>query len=171
MGSPTYQKQRRWSLRRNGQQVGKHSEKGGYTSYWRVTHHLHGPSICTRRHDAIRQLIESHCYRAAIWLASLHPSHPLYKTTHRAARSYPKRHPSPLDNVLHIGEIKPHTLESIDPRPRHPHWIPPFVTSIPSTKEEACQAELDDEADIQMGPGKTVTSGQRQSFTTESESP
>ena len=105
----------------------------------------------------IRQLIESHCYRAAIRLASLHPSHPLYKITHRAARSYPKRHPSPLNNILHIGKIKPHTLESIDPHPRHPHWIPPFVTSIPSTKEEACQAELDDEADVKIytdGSGK-----------------
>ena len=105
----------------------------------------------------VRQLIEGQCNRAATRLASLHPSHPLYKTTHKAAKSYPKRHPSPLNNILHTSKIKPNSLETIDPRPRHPHWKPPFTTSIPTSKEDACQAELDDEADIKIytdGSGK-----------------
>src|SRR6202522_3998 len=106
---------------------------------------------------SVRQLIESQCYRAAIRLASTHPSHPLYKTTHKAAKSYPKRHPSPLNNILHISEIKPDCLEPMDPRPKHPHWEPPFITSIPPTKEDACQANLEDEADVKIytdGSGK-----------------
>src|SRR6202522_577188 len=106
---------------------------------------------------SVRQLIESQCYRAAIRLASTHPSHPLYKTTHKAAKSYPKRHPSPLNNILHTSKIKPNSLETIAPRPRPPHWKPPFTTSIPTSKEDACQAELDDEADIKIytdGSGK-----------------
>jgi hypothetical protein len=106
---------------------------------------------------SVRQLIESQCYRAAIRLASSHLSHPLYKTTHKVAKSYPKRHPSPLNNILHISEIKPDCLEPIDPCPKHPHWEPPFITSIPPTKEDACQADLEDEADVKIyadGSGK-----------------
>jgi ribonuclease HI len=105
----------------------------------------------------IKQLIEAHCHRSAIRLASLHPSHPLYKIVHRAASTYPKRHPSPLNSIMYASKITPYSMEKIDPRPRHPHWMSPLVTVIPPTKEDAQQAERDDEADVKIytdGSGK-----------------
>jgi len=105
----------------------------------------------------MKQLIRAHCHRAAVRLATLHTSHPLYKTVHKAAKAYPKRHPSPIHNILHISKIKPHSIEKIDFRPRHPCWKPPLTIEIGPTRDEACQAERDSEADIKIytdGSGK-----------------
>src|ERR1700678_438092 len=70
---------------------------------------------------------------------------------------YPKSYPSPLNNIMHSSKITPHSLETLDPRPKHPHWKPPFNMVIPPTKEDTCRAELEDEADIKIytdGSGK-----------------
>ena len=105
----------------------------------------------------MRQLIRAHCHRAAVRLATLHTSHPLYKTVHKAAKIYPKKHPSPIHNILHTSKIKPHSIEQIDFRPRHPCWKPPLTIEISPTRDEACQADRDSEADVRIytdGSGK-----------------
>ena len=105
----------------------------------------------------IKQLVEAHCHRAAVHLATLHTSHPLHKIVHKAAQSYPRRHPSPLHSILQSSKIKPHKLEIIDFRPRHPNWKPPLTTKIPPDKDEVQRAEREDEADIRIytdGSGK-----------------
>ena len=98
----------------------------------------------------MKQLVRAHCHRAAVRLATLHTSHPLYKTIHKAAKPYPKKHPSPIHNILHISKIKPHSIENIDFRPRHPSWNLPLSIEIGPTRDEACQADRDSEADIKI---------------------
>ena len=105
----------------------------------------------------MRHLIRFHCQRAATRLATFNSHHPLYHTIRKAARRYPKQHASPLQDILHISKLDSVRLETIDPHPRHPCWKPPFVTEIAPSKEEACEADRDSEADIRIysdGSGK-----------------
>src|SRR5271156_4247386 len=50
-------------------------------------------------------LINSLCYRAAVRLATLDERHPLYRVIHKAASKYPRRHASPLHDILHISKV------------------------------------------------------------------
>jgi ribonuclease HI len=102
-------------------------------------------------------LIKSLCRRAATRMATLDSHHPLYHTIQKAAGHYPSTHASPLHDILHFSKIKPFSSETIDFRPRHPCWKPPFRIEIASSKEEACAAERDGEDDIRIysdGSGK-----------------
>jgi len=105
----------------------------------------------------MRWLINSLCYRAAVRLATLDECHPLHRAIHKAASKYPRRHASPLHDILHISKVAPFSIETIDSRPRHPGWAPPFSTSIAHSKEEACAEDRECEADIKIysdGSGK-----------------
>ena len=105
----------------------------------------------------MKSLIKSLCRRAAIRLATLDSHHPLYHTIHKAAGHYPRTHASPLHDILHFSKIEPFSLETIDFRPRHPCWKPPFQTEIAPSKEEAYAADQDSEADVRIysdGSGK-----------------
>ncbi|KAG5725032.1 hypothetical protein E4T56_gene12430 [Termitomyces sp. T112] len=78
--------------------------------------------------------------RAAVRLASLPPSHPLFKPVRTAARQYVKRHRSPLHNLFHFTGINPSTMETIEPTRRHPSYRPAFSFHIPPSKETALMA-------------------------------
>lgn len=102
-------------------------------------------------------LIRSHCHRAATRLATLNNHHPLFHRIRKAINRYPKRHASPLHDILHCSKINLVSIETIDPHPRHPCWKPPFNTEIAPSKEEACVADRNCEADIRIysdGSGK-----------------
>ena len=98
----------------------------------------------------MKHLIQSHCHRAATHLATFKPSHSLFQTIRKAKRNYPKRHMSPLHDILHISRIDSNNMETIDPHPRHLCWKPPFNIQIAQSKEEACEADRDNKADIRI---------------------
>ena len=98
----------------------------------------------------MKHLIRSHCHRAATRMATFKPSHPLFQAIQKARRNYPKRHASPLHDILHISKIDSVNIELIDPYPRHPCWKPPFDIQIARSKEEACKADRINEADIRI---------------------
>src|SRR5271163_3977309 len=105
----------------------------------------------------MNSLIKSCCRRAAIRLATLDNHHPLYHMIQKAAGRYPKTHASPLHDILHISKIKPFSSETIDYRPRHPRWKPPFHVEIALSKDEARKADRDSDADVRIysdGSGK-----------------
>src|SRR5271168_3360260 len=102
-------------------------------------------------------LIKAHCQRSAVRLATRGPRHPLYSVINKAAGRYPKRHASPLHDILHLSKIAPFRFETIDCRPRHPSWSSPFRIDIAPSKEDAVKADRDCEADIKIysdGSGK-----------------
>jgi ribonuclease HI len=110
----------------------------------------------------MRHLIRAHCQRAATRLATFNSHHPLFQAIQKATHRYPKRHASPLHDILHISKINSVSLETIDPHLRHPCWKPPFDIIVPPSKEEACEAERHDEADIKIysdGSGKDGSIG------------
>ena len=105
----------------------------------------------------MKRLIKLLCRRAAVRLATLDRHHPLHHTIQKAAGSYPKTHASPLHDILHLSKIKSSSLETIDFRPRHPCWRPPFHIEIAPSKEEAFRTDRDSEADARIysdGSGK-----------------
>ena len=55
----------------------------------------------------MKWLVKSHCQRAALRMATLSVHHPLYRAIHKAAGNYPKRHASPLHDILHISKVPP----------------------------------------------------------------
>src|SRR5271168_4739184 len=105
----------------------------------------------------MKWLLNSHCQRAAVRMATLDTRHPLYRTIHKAARSYPRRHAAPLHDILHHSKIKPFGLETIDRRPRHPNWRPPLHTEIAQSSDDAVKADRECDADVKIytdGSGK-----------------
>ena len=99
---------------------------------------------------SMRHLVKTHCHRAAIWLAFLNSHHPLHYVVWREAGRYPKRHTSPLHDILYLSKIGPSSMEMVNPHPRHPSWKPPIKANIVSSIEEACRAERECEADIKI---------------------
>src|SRR5271168_5462576 len=96
-------------------------------------------------------------FTIAVQLATLDERHPLYRAIHKAASKYPRRHASPLHDILHISKVAPFSIETINSRPRHPGWAPPFSTSIAHSKEEACAEDREYEANVKIysdGSGK-----------------
>jgi ribonuclease HI len=105
----------------------------------------------------MKWLVKLQCQRAALRLATLGESHPLYLTINKAAGSYPRRHVSPLHDILHISKISPFSVETVDCRPRHPGWEPPFQIEIAPSKEDAITADQNCAADVKIyvdGSGK-----------------
>jgi ribonuclease HI len=105
----------------------------------------------------MKWLLKSHCERAAIRLATVDARHPLHRIIHKAAGSYPKKHAAPLHDILHYSKIPPFGIETIDRRPRHPNWKPPFQLEIAQSSDDAVKADSDCEADVKIytdGSGK-----------------
>ena len=61
------------------------------------------------------------CHRAAMWLAALPESHPLYQPVKITVRRDVKRHRSPLHQLLHSFGIKLTNLETLSPVGRPPN--------------------------------------------------
>ena len=77
------------------------------------------------------------CCRSAIRLASLPPSHPLFKTVIRAASRYVKSHRSPLHEIFHFSKLTPSHTEKILPSRFCPNFTPAVSTSIASSRHQA----------------------------------
>lgn len=95
-------------------------------------------------------LMDKWCHREALRLASLPTSHPLYKAVLHAAKKVPKRHPSPLHNVLNAYHIVPPQMEKIEAVRYGTRWKSRFTISIADSKDAAIAAERRDRSEVKI---------------------
>ena len=95
-------------------------------------------------------LIDKHCFREALRLATLPKSHPLYSHVKAAAKHKPRKHPSPLHEIMHAYSIDPTTIETITPVRHAPSWTSPVTTRIAPDRKTAIDEEERDNADIRI---------------------
>jgi len=69
-------------------------------------------------------LIDKVRHAAAIRMATLPPTHPLYKPVRDAASRLVKTHPTPLHDLMHRYNIKPDNMETIEAIRKGPKWKP-----------------------------------------------
>ncbi|KAF8804861.1 hypothetical protein BYT27DRAFT_7106097, partial [Phlegmacium glaucopus] len=119
---------------------------------WKVAIQATG-CLCTTPTDLLlthvdmipmHQLIQTHSQASALRLATIGVDHPLYKQVQKAAKSYPKMHPSPLHGILQSRRIKPRQIEFINPKPKHPNWASKIQTRIAGNKEVACREDQEE---------------------------
>src|ERR1700690_1244517 len=107
-------------------------------------------------------LIDKVRCRAALRLATLPRSHPLFEFVRRAARRRVRRHATPIHGLLHDFDIDPRELEKVEPAKVNPKWRPPFRVAIAPSREAAIKMDDDDAAAIQIytdGSGMDGTVG------------
>jgi hypothetical protein len=80
--------------------------------------------------------VDKICHRAAVRLASLPPQHPLAKITLRCSKKYVKQHRSPIHKLMHIYDIHPEEIETIQPVQRAP-WLTNQITTCIEPREQA----------------------------------
>ena len=95
-------------------------------------------------------LIDKHCFREALRLATLSKLHPLAPHVRNATKHKPRKHPSPLHNIMHAYSLDPSTIEKINPVRHAPHWICPVNTRIAPDRVTAIKEEEDDKSEIRI---------------------
>lgn len=95
-------------------------------------------------------LIDKHCFWEALRLATLPKSHPLFPHIRSAAKHKPRKHPSPIHEILHAYSLDPAVIEKIKPVRQAPHWISPIQTRIAPDRETAIKEEENNNADIRI---------------------
>jgi hypothetical protein len=98
----------------------------------------------------IELLIDKHCYREALCLAALPPSHLLATHIKKAAKRKPWRHPSPLHEILHAYGLDPPTMGEIAVTCLPPHWHSPLHICIVPSITKALKEEDQDRLDIHI---------------------
>lgn len=89
-------------------------------------------------------LVEQHRMQAALRLAALPESHPLYHAVATSARRFVKRFPTPLHflmSQLRELRVRPEKLERIAAVRQANKWVADLRITIASTKEEAVAAD------------------------------
>ena len=81
-------------------------------------------------------LVSKICFREISRLSCLPPPHPLHKVILRSSR-FIKHHRSPLHLSIHILNIIPSHLETIQPIPHPPKWQSEIKIKIPKDKKAA----------------------------------
>jgi ribonuclease HI len=76
--------------------------------------------------------------------------HPLYPYIKHAARTCPKKFPSPLHRIMDTYEIHPNSTETIQPVRQTPKWNSAFKIRIAPSKEQAMEEETGDSAFIRI---------------------
>jgi ribonuclease HI len=102
-------------------------------------------------------MIDKFRCRAALRLATVPRSHPLFPYVRKAARRLVKRHPTPIHQLMHDFRINPEEVEKVEPTKMDPKWIPPYTVRVAKTREEAIKMDEDDAAAVQVytdGSGK-----------------
>jgi len=95
-------------------------------------------------------LVEKHRHQAALRLATLPKSHPLFKPVANAALRYVKRYPTPLHYMIHEYKLKPVQMEKIEATRQSNKWEPGFATRIAGSKEAAEAEDRGDRAAVQI---------------------
>jgi ribonuclease HI len=87
-------------------------------------------------------LVDKKCHTAALRLATLPTSHPLYRHVNEAATTpFAKSSKSPLHHLIYAYDISPKRLETIRPIRQGPKWQPTFPAAIALNKEAALWSE------------------------------
>ena len=94
--------------------------------------------------------IENVCQNSAVRIATLPKHHPLYRDAQKAATRLPKRHPSPLQIILHSLPLLPSEIETIDTIKKPPNWASPIEIHIPTSTEEAIEHENNCEDEVKI---------------------
>jgi ribonuclease HI len=102
-------------------------------------------------------LIDKIRARAALRMATLPDTHPLFSHVKRAAARRVKRHPTPLHGLMHDFELTPAEIETVDHTKADRNWAPDFRTVIPRSREAALMMDQCDTSTTQIytdGSGK-----------------
>jgi hypothetical protein len=105
------------------------------------------------------QLVSKLIHCTAIRLSCLPKSHPLAPHIKKAARSYVKKHKSPLHKIWHAFDLKPDHMEKIETIICGPKWSLTFPISIPKNKEEAVKAEKESKATLKVYSDRSAKDG------------
>jgi len=95
-------------------------------------------------------LIDKHCFREALRLATLPTTHPLQSHVKKAAKRKPKKFPSPLHVLFHAYPIDPPSVETIEAVRRSPKWKSKLRTHIATKQEKAVEEECNNRSDIRI---------------------
>ncbi|PSR73744.1 hypothetical protein PHLCEN_2v10434 [Hermanssonia centrifuga] len=86
-------------------------------------------------------LIDKLCHRAFARLCTLPETHPLQPLVNRAAKHYPRRHRSAIQELAHLFNLAPGAIETITPARYSPYWKPGHATEIAENKDQARESE------------------------------
>ena len=89
-------------------------------------------------------------FQAAIRLATLPNTYPLYKAVKQAAQRFVKKHHSPLHELMYKFKLKPELLEKISAVRQNPKWEPRVAIRIAGDKEKAQEEDRADHASIKV---------------------
>lgn len=95
-------------------------------------------------------LINKLCVRSALRLATIPKTHPLFKHVRSAANRHIGRHRSPLHSLMQAFNIKPDTMEKIEPVRHNPKWKISFKTHIAASKDDAVEEEANNNLDTRV---------------------
>lgn len=101
-------------------------------------------------------------HRATVRLCTLPDSHLLHRIVAKAATSLPKKHRSPVNNLLEQHRVNPKRMEKIKPALFSPQSQPRFKTRMATTREESIVKEVEDQADFKIytdGSGNDENTG------------
>lgn len=98
----------------------------------------------------INMKIREMCQRAALRLATLPKTHPLYFPVRQAYTFFVRRHKSPMHFVMRCLERHPREIEEVHPIRRHPTQGTTIKTRIDHSKEEAKEKLREIEADVKV---------------------
>ena len=82
-------------------------------------------------------LVDKARFQAALRLATLPGTHPLYKPAVQAARRFVKKHHSPLHELMYKYKLKPDRMERIAAVRQGPKWEPDVAIRVAEGKEAA----------------------------------
>ena len=75
-------------------------------------------------------------FRAALYLCSLPPAHPLHPLVYLAMHWKIKWHLSPIHHLIHFAHINPKEVEVVSTVWRSPGYVPLFDLVIPPSKDD-----------------------------------
>lgn len=88
-------------------------------------------------------------FRAALWICSLPPHHPLDLVASKATSCFINKHRSPLHYLFYTTSLHPQYTETIDPTRHHSTYKPSLSTTISTCKDDALALANTTHADTQ----------------------
>jgi hypothetical protein len=97
-----------------------------------------------------RLLVDKVRHRAALRLAKLPPTHPLYKLIQNAVLRLVKRHQTPLHDLIHRFKIHPKRMETINATRYNTKWQPRTTIKIIDNADDAIADMEQDLPDVKI---------------------
>ena len=89
-------------------------------------------------------------HRAAVRICTLPHTHPLHSIITSIKADPPKKHPSPLANLLRIFKLRTKNIETITPRAQCNIRQPNYLVNVAGSREESIKQEKEDKADYKI---------------------